>query len=414
MGLGGLLSPLLTATSNTVGAYQGARADEAKQQKAEALQQVLQMRAAHEQEIKDLLTQAQTRHTNRQADALQLGDPNYAGAMAGVKAAENSATIPGDVAREQAVGPAKTANAVAQANAMIAPKVAEQHAMIPGKVDEENALTPGLVQRAGQTSMAEVPGKVATAAGTAEYAAPIATQDRPGDPTSPVTYKTRSQALGTGKAPSTAGGQGSQNGPQMAAARANLASARKTMDDYEEKLRNGTASYNPLDAAKGAAGSSEQTQTAKGMFGPVESLIGNAAGASLRGDNPDLAEYLKAKKFVAEAILNTHKRPNQTQYEIEQELSGIGPMFGGWQTPDAAKQISQSKDRRDRMWNEVFATPADHSGVQPQQGHGPAGNVDLGAPQRRSTDPKQLTKAQQIQAMVDAGKTDAEIHAKFP
>lgn len=373
VGLSGLLSPLLTAASNTVGAYEGAQADAGKQRKAEALQQVLQLRAQHEQEIKDLLTQAQTRNTNRQADALRLGDVDYAGAMGGVKAAENSATIPGDVAREQAVGPVKTANAVAQQGALLPGKVAEQSAMIPGKVAEQTALTPGAVDRAGRTSLAEVPGKVAAAQQTAEFAAPIATQDRPGDPTSPVTYKTRSQALGTGKAPT---GTADKANPQQAASKANIESAMKTMDDFEQKLRSGHAVYGPFDATKGALASSEQTQNAKGSLGGLESLAGNIAGASLRGDNSDLAQYLKAKKFVAEAVLNTHKRPNQTQYEIEQELSGIGPRFDGWNTADAQQQIKQTADRRNRMYHEVFGGAT----VQPQQGNAPKGNVDLNAP----------------------------------
>lgn len=161
------------------------------------------------------------------------------------------------------------------------------------------------------------------------------------------------------KAGATPGGP---NAPQTAAAKANLESARKTMDDYEEKLRRGEASYGPFDATKGALGSAEQAQTGKGIFAPAESFVANVSGASLRGDNPDLANYLKAKKFVAEAILNTHKRPNQTQYEIEQELSGIGPRFGGWESDDAKKQIAQSKERRDRMFNEVFGGDASGGG----------------------------------------------------
>lgn len=150
-------------------------------------------------------------------------------------------------------------------------------------------------------------------------------------------------------------GAGAQNAPQMAAAKANLESAMKVIDDYDIKRKNGTANYTINEATKGAIGSAPEATTAKpGLFGKVDSFFDNAANADLNKNNSDLAAYLTAKKFVAEAILNTHKRPNQTQYEIEQELSAPGVNASPF-------QLDLAKSRRDKMYQEVFggasATP---------------------------------------------------------
>lgn len=381
MGLGGLLSPLLTATSNTVGAYEGAQADQAKQRKADALQQILQQRAQHEQEIKDLLTGAQTNHFNAQTLDLQN------------KPAPRDPTVDHATNRDYDL-------------AHPTPAVPKEASTIPGTPEWENA----------EKRKAEIGAKFG-------YHPPTVPQLIVGEKVNPdgtrtPTYgeynkgtHTIAPVDGSAMQPKSAGA-GPSN-PQMAASKANIESAMKTMAEYERKLAAGEATYGPFDATNGALGSSEKTQSAAGAIGGAESLIGNMAGASLRGSNSDLANYLKAKKFVAEAVLNTHKRPNQTQYEIEQELSGIGPRFGGWTSDDAKAQIAQSADRRNRMYHEVFGTGG---GPAPTVPRGTStGDVDLRdtTPQRRSTDPKP-TKAQQIQAMVDAGKTDAEIHAKFP
>jgi hypothetical protein len=204
-----------------------------------------------------------------------------------------------------------------------------------------------------------------------------------------------------------AAGGGGQNAPQMAAAKTNLESARNTMDDFEAKLLAGTASYGPLDATKGALGSSEQTQTAHGVFGGINSLAGNLAGASLRDDNPELSKYLKAKKFTAEAILNTHKRPNQTQYEIEQELSGIGPSLDGkFTSPQMASLVAQSKDRRDRMYNDVFANPnaGAVAGTAPQHGSSstpasPVPQLLSGGPSAPASRPPLSARVTQLKSM---------------
>lgn len=217
-----------------------------------------------------------------------------------------------------------------------------------------------LVARAGETAMAGVPAHNAETLFSSQHPAPAFKDFQDVDP---ATNQPRTRILDTHTGGITtegggkAGGAGAQNAPQMAAAKANFETAIKTMDDYEAKLARGEATYGPFDAAKGAVGSSEQAQTAKGLLGPVESFVSNAAGSSLRGDNPDLAEYLKAKKFLAEAALNTHKRPNQTQYEIEQELSGIGPM-SDFTSADAKKQIAQSAERRANFGRDVFGIGA--------------------------------------------------------
>ena len=174
--------------------------------------------------------------------------------------------------------------------------------------------------------------------------------------------------------PKVAGPAGGQNAPQMAASKANLDAARKVMDEYEEKLKSGKAHIGVLGASEGAVASSPDAMTAHGPMGALGSVLANAAASHLQQSDPELARYQTAKKYVAEAILNTHKRPNQTQYEIEQELSGAGaganPM-----------QIDMGRERRDRMYNEVFggASPS----AAPAAPHAPAapvGNVDLRQP----------------------------------
>ena len=153
-----------------------------------------------------------------------------------------------------------------------------------------------------------------------------------------------------GLRPKSASGAGGQNAPQMAAAKANLESARKLMNDYEDKLVAGKADYGVMGATEGALASSPAALTAHGPWDAAMSLASNAAASHLQSSNPELARYMTAKKYVAEAILNTHKRPNQTQYEIEQELSGAGPNA-------SPMQIAVGRERRDRMYNEVFANP---------------------------------------------------------
>ena len=91
--LGGLLSPGLTAATNTVSAYQGAQAKEGDKQKAEAIQQMQMQRQMREQVLKDALTQAQTTHALRQSAVLQLGDPTYNDAKAGEAGAVAAAQV---------------------------------------------------------------------------------------------------------------------------------------------------------------------------------------------------------------------------------------------------------------------------------------------------------------------------------
>lgn len=139
---------------------------------------------------------------------------------------------------------------------------------------------------------------------------------------------------------------------QMAAAKANLESAIANMNDFEGKLKTGDASYSPEDATLAALASSPTANTASGIQG-VSSEVSNRALAKIQQDNPDLYRYITNKKYVAEAILNTHKRPNQTQYDIEQELSGAGPTDDPT-TPGYSTQIDMGAQRRQRMYQDVF------------------------------------------------------------
>lgn len=177
-------------------------------------------------------------------------------------------------------------------------------------------------------------------------------------------------------------GAGAQNAPQMGAARANLETARQIMDDFEEKYKAGKVTYTPLEGMGGALASSPEALTAKGPMGAVHSYLANKASALMQEKSPELARYMAAKKFVAEAILNTHKRPNQTQYEIEQELSGMGPGTN-------PLNIELGKGRRDKMWNEVFNNPnagATAGPSQPTAPGSPTGPINLGAPTQQQKD----------------------------
>lgn len=183
----------------------------------------------------------------------------------------------------------------------------------------------------------------------------------------PILYnkKTGARMLMTNATSKPGAGVGGQNAPQMAAAKANMDAAMKIMDDYEAKLKAGNANYGVLDATQGALASSPAALNAKGPLGAAESLLANASSSHLQSSNPELMRYLTAKKYIAEAILNTHKRPNQTQYEIEQEISGAGP------NPEAM-QIDMAASRRKRMYDEVFNNPA-AGGVGTRPATAPAG-----------------------------------------
>jgi len=178
-----------------------------------------------------------------------------------------------------------------------------------------------------------------------------------------------------GTTPKVAAGPGGQNAPQMAAAKANLESARQIMNEYEDKLKRGEATIGVLGATEGALASSPTALTAKSPWDALMSLGANASAQHLQSSDPDLARYMTAKKYVAEAILNTHKRPNQTQYEIEQELSGAGPGA----TP---QQIDMGRERRDRMYSEVFANPAAGAVASSHPTAPSSGDVNLGHPSR--------------------------------
>ena len=170
-----------------------------------------------------------------------------------------------------------------------------------------------------------------------------------------------------GAAPKNTAAGSAQNAPQMAAAKANLESAMTNMTAFENKLKAGQATYSPEDATLASLASSPTANTAGGVMGGVSAEISNRALAKLQQSNPDLWQYVTNKKYVAEAILNTHKRPNQTQYEIEQELSGAGPTSDAT-TEGYGKQIDMGASRRQRMYQDVFG------GSTPNASGTPSGN----------------------------------------
>lgn len=294
-----------------------------------------------------------------------LGDAQYAPAMGAVAGAEANAKVPSAVFEAQQLAPIKVKEATDTASALspITTSTAANTARAVSPITTQTA-----VNTERQTAPIKTAQAIATAKGTADYAAPIAAVD----PATGVTkYMTRSDALNKDKAAAT--GAGAQNAPQMAAAKTNMEAAMKIMDDYEAKLKAGTAKYGVLDATMGAMASSPAALNTKGLTGGVESLAANAASSRLQNSNPELTRYLTAKKYIAEAILNTHKRPNQTQYEIEQEISGAGPNPQGM-------QIDMAANRRKNMYNEVFNNPNAGGAVAP----GPRA-TSQGAPQTSGT-----------------------------
>ncbi len=335
--LGKVGGNLATIGGAAVAGYGEDKADALK----EALQQAVEQRAARKAQLDEQMSQ-------KLLATLHPGEKGY-----GVEQ--------GQEARDAA--PGLDAAAVSHINATAQPTA-------NAKALELTTTTPAEAAKAAAIDTAKAPIEQAT-----HRANRITDAQNPESSftsfqdTDPATGQPRTRVLNThtGQVVTEGGGKasaagGGANGPQMAAAKANYLAAIKTMDDYEAKLASGQANYRPFDATRGALGSSEQTQNAKGIFGPLESFIGNEAGASLRTDNPELANYLKAKKFLAEAALNTHKRPNQTQFEIEQELSGIGPRSDGFTSEDAKTQIAQSAERRKRFGSEVFGIGADQGG----------------------------------------------------
>lgn len=69
MNIGSYLSPLLTAATQATSAYQGAQAREGDKQRSDIVQQIAMLRAQHEQEIKDAVSQSTIASNN--ATALQ-------------------------------------------------------------------------------------------------------------------------------------------------------------------------------------------------------------------------------------------------------------------------------------------------------------------------------------------------------
>jgi hypothetical protein len=98
-GLGSVLSPALTTATQAYGAEQNAQAQSADVQQQRAVQQIQMLRQAHEQQIKDALTQAQT--AEAQSHSTLYGteaDPAFAGQKA---LAERQATEPFDIDKAQ-------------------------------------------------------------------------------------------------------------------------------------------------------------------------------------------------------------------------------------------------------------------------------------------------------------------------
>lgn len=367
MNIGSYLSPLLTAATQATSAYQGAQAREGDKSRAEAVQQIAMLRAQHEQEIKDLLTTAQTRNANRQADALRLGDPGYAGAQGAVKGAEGMAAIPSAVAMQDAMTPGA-----------IHRVVGEQQAMIPGKVAEQNAMTPGAVARAGAVESAQVPGKIAAAQGTSDFAAPIATQDVPGGP---VTYKTRSQALGSGKAPTGA------NGALAAPMAAKVGQAGEMLKKASDLL----PAMDALDVHLG--GSAAQDIATHGLgVGSLRIPGTQGLGSAMLNNAPDYATYQASLSPFVLAAAHALSGARINDEQVKQIRSSIELKPGD--TPQVRAQ--KKKNVIDLMNSINGSLPPDAVAAQEAQMDAPAlttlrnggykGAAKATTPQRRSTD----------------------------
>lgn len=243
---------------------------------------------------------------------------------------------------------AKTLAGVKQAKADYATlrALAPKHPLVQGAFDSDNAANYGAALRFEEQKQLQT-----AAAGMKEgdVAGTFQEPDAQGN-SQTVGYTKSGHRMILGGAKPFSAGMGGQNAPQMAAAKANAESAMKIMDDYEKKLRENPELYGSTENTMAALASSPTVQTATGLMGALNSKAGGMSYEKLQKDNPELANYITAKKFMAEAVLNTHKRPNQTQYEIEQELSGVGPH-------PSPQQIDMVAARRKRMYDEVFANP---------------------------------------------------------
>lgn len=362
-GLSGLLSPLLTATSNTVGAYEGAQADQAKQRRADALQQILQGRQARESELKDLLTRAQTKNYERQAAVVAQAPRDY------VK--EHEANRDYDIAH---------------------PLPPSAHGASGGEPvvlvgDPENPKSPGIYTPRSQAAGKTAPQR----SGGSEPLVLIGDPAKPGE----GTYVRRSQAEGA-QAPMSSANKPPTEGQTSAAMFANrMESAEKLLKQHE------------------ATGAPSAVQVLAGQA----PYVGGMARNALSSEAQQL--YRQAQEDWVRAKLRKESGAAIGVSEMADEISTYFPQPGD--APSMRAQKAERRHEATRLLKESSG-PATKlfEGDHGRGGGPPTGDVDLRGPtpQRRSTDPKP-TGTSPLRAQYDAavahlkaqGKNDAAILA---
>ncbi len=282
-------------------------------QRAEGLQQLMLDRQAKQ----DALAQALGQRTLRTP---VLGDPGYAKAQGDVAGAQADAKVPAAVSQAQQISPITTQTA-ANTAAAVSPITTRT------AVNTAAGVAPIKVKEAADTAAAVAPIKtkeaVDTARQTSEFAPPIATQDRPGDPSSPVTYKTRSQALGTGKAPGVAGAGSPSAQAQQARLLAAVSEARladERMRAYEDKLLNKTATISPFKQAAGSL-----TTNLADSHGVLGALTQAGSEYGLNSNDPEYAQYLRDASTIGRAEqMMSPRGGNETMVRANALLSRAG------------------------------------------------------------------------------------------
>lgn len=331
MGVLDVLSGLATAAGK---GYEGYANDQAQGVK-DALAQQKADADAKRNALLNLISQ-------RDLARLAPGDPGYGT----YKAKEIGTTSPATAAAE-----------ADKARALIQPGVekinADAQPTANAKALEAGAVSPITTQTAVNTARGIAPIRtaqaIATAKGTSEFAAPIATQDDPGNPASPVTYKTRSEALGTGKAPGAGGGAGrtmsgsaqAQQARMMAAvSEARLADTR--MRTFEDGLLapSGTAAHADISPLQQAGGT--LMTNLSGAHGALGALTQAGTEAALNANSPAYAQYLRDAMTIGRAEqMMSPRGGNETMVRANALLSraGTGAMAN---TIDASRQARQA------------------------------------------------------------------------
>ncbi len=234
---------------------------------------------------------------------------------------------------------------------------------------------------------------------------PVMTVASPTDPTVGV-ITPRSQAIGqnTPQKPRSETAMNVAADARLKAAVSEMNNAHAGMADYEDRLSRGTANINGLQQFAGRVANSFTHDD------PISMAAQSAALTALNNTNPDLARYVRRGLSFAEGESMISQRPSDFRTKmaafLSQAASGAAP-----------EMIHDIQQRRNSILTPLNSTVGP---VQPSRAGGPpspnSGDVNLGTPQRRSTDVKPPSplrvKYDAAAAHLKArGKTDADVIA---